>query len=122
MFDYPNISALAGFLASKVTLSGPPVEASLHGEAGSLGWLSDEDGSLCQELLAADSAPPLCLVGASELVVRSAGDAMLSPATSDQSRPIPVERWDVEAQADLAGGVAVQVTARAADRVRLERS
>ena len=69
-----------------------------------------------------NSAPPLCLVGASELVVRSAGDAMLSPATSDQSRPIPVERWDVEAQADLAGGVAVQVTARAADRVRLERS
>jgi acyl transferase domain-containing protein len=47
-------------------------------------------------------------VGVSAIATRSAGGALRSPQLCDQSRPIPVDRWDVERQADFVGGMAVQ--------------
>lgn len=103
VFDYPTVGALAGFLSSK---SEQPGQA---GDANAA-WDSDEEGSLVGSLslLASDAGAALRLVGVSQLVARTAGGAILQPQPSDQSRPIPVERWDVEAQAELLGGIAVQ--------------
>jgi hypothetical protein len=111
VFDYPTVAALAGFLASKVALSQQaPAELAADSDTGSQAWASDEEGSLDLQLMAAQGMQQLRLVGISEIVARSAGDALLSPLPSDQSRPIPVERWDVEGQADLVGGIPVQAS------------
>ena len=109
VFDYPTISALAGFMAGKVALSQQHAELAAAGYE--VDWASEDEGSLGSlELMPADVAPQLRLVGASELAVRSAGDAMLCPQPCDQSIPIPVERWDVEAQAELVSGTPVQAS------------
>lgn len=115
VFDYPTVAALAAFLASKVAASQAAdgsAGAGAGSDAGSDGWLSDEGSLGSMELALLDAAPQLRLVGASEVAARSSGDALLRPQPSDQSRPIPVERWDVEAQAELVGGLPVQVRAR----------
>ena len=119
VFDYPTVTALAAFLASRVgqlsdAASGDAADAG--SDAGTVRWPSDDEGSLGSlGMVALDAAPQLRLVGASEVVSRSAGDALLSPKPADLSRPIPVERWDVEAQAELAGALPVQVSGGAAD-------
>ena len=111
VFDYPTVAALAGFLASKMALTQQvPAELAAGSNAGSQDWASDEEGSPDLQLMAAQGMQQLRLVGVSEIVARSAGDALLSPLPSDQSRPIPVERWDVEGQADLVGGIPVQAS------------
>ncbi len=114
MFDYPTVAALAAFLASKVAASqaaaGGSDGTAAGSEAGSDGWLSDEGSVGSMDLVPLEAAPQLRLVGASEVVSRSSCDALLRPQPSDQSRPIPVERWDVEAQAELVGGLPVQVS------------
>lgn len=101
------MAALAAYLAGK-TAQAAGGEADAAGQSGDDGWLSD-GGSSVGSLALADASPQLRLVGASEVVVRSSGDALLRPEPSDQARPIPVERWDVEGQAELVGGLPVQV-------------
>ncbi|KAL4451846.1 hypothetical protein ABPG75_007508, partial [Micractinium tetrahymenae] len=110
VFDYPTVAALAAFLSSKVAAAQQPAAAGDAADAGSFAWDSEEEGSLAGSLSlsASDADVPLRMVGVSEVVARTAGDAILRPQPSDQSRPIPVERWDVEAQAELLGGIAVQ--------------
>lgn len=119
VFDYPNVAALAAFLASKVAASqaaAAGMDAAAGSEAGSEGWLSDEGSVGSMELVPLEAALQLRLVGASEVISRSSCDALLRPEPSDQSRPIPVERWDVEAQAELVGGLPVQVRGQAVPR------
>ena len=107
VFDYPTIAALAAFLASRAA---PANEQPEVFDSSSLAWESgDEDEDGVPGGLALMGAAPLRLVAVSEAVARIAGDALSSPLPSDQSQPIPLERWDVEAQAELCGGIPVQV-------------
>jgi acyl carrier protein len=108
VFDYPTISALAAFLSSKLAQSRPHGELAGEAQAELAEWVSEDEGSQVS-LSLAPAARQLRLVGASEVVTRSAGGALLSPQPCDQSRPIPVDRWDVQAQADVVGGIPVQV-------------
>lgn len=109
VFDYPTVAALAAFLSSKVAAAQQPAQAK---DAGSVDWDSDEEGSLAGSLAlsASDAGAAPRVVGVSAVVARTAGGAILQAQPSDQSRPIPLERWDVEAQAELLGGIAVQAS------------
>ena len=89
VFDYPTVSALTGFLAGRLALHAPAGEeiqladeASRGSSAGSVTWEAGLGGELH---LAPGAAAGLRLVGVSELVVRSAGGALLSIQPSDQS-------------------------------------
>jgi acyl carrier protein len=93
VFDYPTIGALATFVTSRLA---PRAEA-----ANAAVMVSVPQ----QAPVAADGLRGVWL---SSLVSRSAGDALLSSAASDQPRRIPLDRWDVEAQAELCGGLPVQ--------------
>lgn len=103
VFDYPTVDAITTLLAGKL--------AALQSQAGagsdSLAAPAYYESAELQPVGAERPAAPK-LIGISELVVRSAGNALLQSSPSDQPRPIPVSRWDVEAQAELCGGIPVQ--------------
>jgi acyl carrier protein len=106
VFDYPTASALAGFLAGKLAGAGPDAPEDAVLEDLSLGAFFYGGNVEAGDLHSA--GPASRLVGVSELVSRSCGNALLSPALSDKPGPVPLERWDVETQADLCGGLPVQ--------------
>ena len=147
VFDYPTVAALTAFLCGR-----------LGQRAALTGGEADDDGSMREGSVYSFVSEPASpgralqppggaieLVGISELVVRSAGGALLGAQLSDQTRvrrrwwerglgggsvgqstvarmhvsptppwrtpplqPIPVDRWDVQAQAELCGGLPVQ--------------
>jgi acyl carrier protein len=116
VFDYPTVNALAAYLALKLPSIGTPAPAdadaqqqALVAAAGDSFYHDHGDEFVPSQLQPAAPRPPAQrLVGISELVSRSAGDALLQLCPSDQPRPVPVERWDAEAQAELCGGLPVQ--------------
>ena len=98
VFDYPTISALAGFLASKVQ----PAAAGAAEQAASLqaGYAS----SVAEEWEPGDGLPqgrqrPAApsAVALSGMVVRSAGDAFAGIAPVDAVGLVPASRWDIDA-------------------------
>ena len=124
VFDYPTVNALAGFLAGKLTsAAGTAVqeeqadyEVIPSGESMSLfadndyyynsesgGPVATVPGSVWQQ----QSTGPQ-LVGVSSLCTRSSGDALLQLLPADCPTPVPLDRWDVEAQAELCAGIPVQ--------------
>ena len=117
VFDYPTVSALAAYLTDKLALAAAPAgdgSAAADGtrdgleESQQLFYYEEGSAGVARELHPAPREAVVHLVGASEVVVRSSGNALLSTQPSDQPRRIPVDRWDVEAHAELAGGLPVQ--------------
>lgn len=132
VFDYPTVNALSGFLAGKLTSSSSAVAGSAaatreadeeyeemkHTGGESLSLFADND------YYYDDSAGPVAavpggfsglwqsmgpqLVGVSSLCARSSGDALLQLLPADCPTPVPLDRWDVEAQAELCAGIPVQ--------------
>jgi acyl carrier protein len=128
VFDYPTVNALSGFLAGKLTSSSAPAvvgeadeeyEEIKHTGGESMSLFADNDYYYSN-----DSAGPLAvipggfsglwqptgphLVGVSSLCARSSGDALLQLLPADCPTPVPLDRWDVEAQAELCAGIPVQ--------------
>ena len=103
VFDYPTVDAITTFLAGKLALAQSQAGVVSDGLVAPAYYESTD----LQPVGAERPAAPK-LIGISELVVRSAGGALLQSSPSDQPRPIPVRRWDVEAQAELCGGIPVQ--------------
>jgi acyl carrier protein len=95
VFDYPTITALAGYLET-VLLAG---EASEDGEsAGFDGEASYELAALSprQGLAAAASVAGSGAITVLGLASRTAQDAILSPSPLDIISPVPLEHWDVD--------------------------
>ena len=108
VFDYPTVNALAGYLAAK--LSTPAVRVA-GGEGqqptdGAVEFYHDY-GFISTELQPAAAAAK-GVVGISDVVSRSSGGVLLQLQPADESQAVPVERWDVEGQAELSGGIPVQ--------------
>jgi hypothetical protein len=107
VFDYPTVNALTGHLSSRVAAAVPALgvgeEEAWDGNASEF----DDQLSVGMTLSEGSMQSPH-VVGISKLVVRSSGDALLSTLPADESRPVPLERWDVETQAELYGGTPVQ--------------
>jgi len=128
VFDYPTVNALSGFLAGKLTSSSASAAAGeadkeyeeiKHTGGESMSLFADND-----YYYSYDSAGPVAavpggssglwqptgpqLVGVSSLCARSSGDALLQLPPADCSTPVPLDRWDVEAQAELCAGIPVQ--------------
>lgn len=110
VFDYPTVAALTSFLAGKLVATAP-AKASRADKGSLLFSETEEANGLPLELVPGTAGAPAAshLVGISELIVRSSGSALLQSDPSDQSRPVPLDRWDVETQAELCSGIPVQV-------------
>lgn len=110
VFDYPTVNGLAGFLGQKLEAAGPQQVAPAPAETDAFAGGLFMPGSFVPSSHLHPAAPQAGprLVGISELVSRSSGQALLQLQPSDQPRPVPVERWEVEAQAELCGGMPVQ--------------
>ena len=116
VFDYPTVNALAGFLSIKLASVAPDGDLNAAAEdTAFLAFAPDEGSSLFVNetsgvpravALSPSSGPQM--VGISSLSSRSSGDALMQLLPADRAAPIPLERWDVEAQAELCAGIPVQ--------------
>ena len=108
VFDYPTVTAMAAFLAAKVAAS--QAAGGEDNGASLASWASDDDVSIASLALSAGGVlQQLRLVGVAEMVVKTAGDALLGAQPVDQIRQIPVDRWDLQAQEEMCAGLPIQV-------------
>ena len=112
VFDYPTVNALAGFLVGKLaTTAVASAESDLEQET----QFSSIDGMFMGESelavpfdLQAKVSTGIQLVGVGSLVSRSANNALTQIMPADCPTAVPLNRWDVEAQAELCAGIPVQ--------------
>ena len=102
VFDYPTINALTGFLATKLITSAAAADG-----LPEAGYSFDLYEPYTTELARAEGGAAERMIGISELVVRTPGDAFLTTQPSDQPRQVPLERWDLESLTELCGGMPV---------------
>lgn len=102
VFDYPTVDAMAAFLAKKVAPAAA-VGATAGATVADFGYvpeavaLSEASGRVSNDVAVL-----------SGMTVRSPAQAMASIYPTDASALIPLSRWDVDAHADLYGGLPVR--------------